>query len=471
MTVRSLFVGYSGLNGMSKNIDVIGNNIANVNTVGFRAGRATFDDVFYQTLFSGVGASESKGGINPRQIGTGVQLGSVDTIFTQGSTQSTGRLLDLAINGEGFFVLRNGSGQEFLTRAGNFSLDDQGFIVDPGSGNRLIGLPGDENGVVQDTVPPTELQVDFERKSFAQQTEEVRAGGNFDASVGQPNGRETQESLNTTNVLGLFDSAGSPFGLINGDVIKFDTGFFELGDPPDDVQSPLDLSAVDAGKGEGVILSISNTTTMGDLRDALNNFLKNAVSDVDPGSEPGIEVNFSNGQFSFNNFGGNALQGVRVGLNPRGDLNDPPADANRAVGELFVNEGDPDFSKTLNVNSEEVVNTNKARRADRTTSIDVFDSKGNSHTLSVGLAADTSSPAATQTTFVSELRDSQGRVLIPDGTLPAKPQFSEPVLDSATNTATFTASQVSNILPTQGVFTWQDNSDNLIALRLTDGAV
>ena len=148
MTVRAMFVGLTGLNSMSHNIDVIGNNISNVNTVGFRAGRATFDDIFNQTLFSGVGATGAQGGINPRQVGTGVKMGSVEKIFTQGSSQTTGRLLDLSVNGEGFFVLRDGGGQEFLTRAGNFSLDDSGYIVDPGTGNRLIGRPGDEIGEV-----------------------------------------------------------------------------------------------------------------------------------------------------------------------------------------------------------------------------------------------------------------------------------------------------------------------------------
>ncbi len=97
MTIRSLFVGLTGLTAMGQGIDVISNNIANINTVGFRAGRASFDDLFYRTISAGVGSTATRGGINPQQLGSGVKLGSIDTIFTQCSSQSTGRLLDMSI--------------------------------------------------------------------------------------------------------------------------------------------------------------------------------------------------------------------------------------------------------------------------------------------------------------------------------------------------------------------------------------
>lgn len=476
MTVRSLFVGYSGLNAMSHNIDVIGNNIANVNTVGYRAGRATFDDIFYQTLFSGVGSNDSRGGINPMQIGTGAQLASVDTVFTQGSTQNTGRLLDLAINGEGFFVLRNGAGQEYLTRAGNFSLDNDGFIVDPTTGYRLIGTAGDENGELQDNAAPGELQIDFQRRSLAQETQNVKAGGNFNSEVGQS--VDVLQAQSTTNLLGLFDRHGEAFGLVNGDVLRFDSGYFELSDPPTNVQSPIDLSKKDIGKGAGVIMSITSTTTIADLQKALKAFFGTTMSDVSPGAESGIDVLYNgSGNFEINNFGTNALSGIRMGVAPRGSLENPPEQANRLIGELFTNEVDPknpsdlDLTKTLNVGAGETVKTNSLRRADRTTSIDVFDSKGNAHTLTVGMAADTHAPAATENTLVKNLRDSEGRFIIPGGVVPPKPQFSEPILDAANNTAVYTATQISNVVATQGVFSFQDGSGNLVALRFSDGAL
>ena len=139
MTMRSLYSGISGLKSQANAIDVVGNNIANVNTTGFRRARLTFSDTFSQTLSGAVGATATKGGINPRQIGLGVQTGSIDTIFTQGNSQQTGRLLDLSIQGSGFFQLTDGEGGAFYSRAGNFGLDEQGYLTNPGNGLRLVG--------------------------------------------------------------------------------------------------------------------------------------------------------------------------------------------------------------------------------------------------------------------------------------------------------------------------------------------
>ncbi|MBZ0257926.1 flagellar hook-basal body complex protein, partial [bacterium] len=467
MTVRSLFVGLTGLNAQSRNIDVIGNNITNVNTVGFRGSRVAFDDIFYNTMFSGAGATGNRGGINPRQTGLGVKVGSVDTIFTQGSTQTTGRLLDMAIEGRGFFVLRNGAGQEFLTRAGNFSIDNEGFVVDPGTGLRLIGRSADENGQLQTTQAPGELSIDYDRKSLAKQTENVVASGNFDKRIGDPNENvDVQLAQKTTNLQGLFDSVGQPFGLINGDTIRFETGFMQLGDPPDNIDGPIDLSTQDIGFGEGVLMSITNTTTVADIEDALNNFFQTVMKDIDPTKSADINVTYDtgSGSFQFNNFGVNALAGIRMGVAERLSQSEPPAEANRAVGNLFVNEFDadnPDYTKTLNLQAGETINTNSIRRADQTTSIDVFDSQGGSHTINVGLAADTANPAAEALTQVGQLRDENGQLIFEGGIVPPKVTYSDPIIDSATNTAVFTASQVSNMVATQGIYSFNDANDNL----------
>ncbi len=474
MTVRSLFVGLTGLNAMSQGIDVISNNIANINTVGFRGSRASFDDLFYRTLSAGVGSTENRGGVNPQQLGHGVTTGSIDTIFTQGSTQSTGRLLDMSIQGDGFFVLRDGAGQEFLTRAGNFSLDEEGTIVDPGTGLRLIGRQADENGNILDTEPEGELAIDFGRRSLAQQTENVTARGNFDSRVGDPNsGVEVSNANRSSTLTALFDEGGVPVGLVNGDVIRFDSGFFELGNPPENVDSPLDLSSLDAGKGEGVILSVTETTTLADLQTAFNTFFQSAVTDLTPGESSGLNFSYNDlsGSFEVNSSGDNALKGVRIGLEERFGETSPPEEATRNLGNLFVNQNDTDFSKTLNVSSQQVVETQQIRKADTTTSIDIFDSQGNSHTLAVGMARDTQAPAAIQNTLVNELTDAEGNKLIPSDVIPAKPVFSEPQLDSSTNTAVFTASQVSNIVATQGVYSFQDGGGNMVSLRLSDGAL
>ncbi|MFS8613706.1 flagellar hook-basal body complex protein, partial [Limnochorda sp.] len=102
--MQSLFAGVSGLRSHQRRMDVIGNNVANVNTVGFKAARATFQDVLYNTLRGAGAPQNNRGGTNPMQVGLGVQVGSIDTLFTSGNPQSTGVETDLMIQGEGLFV-------------------------------------------------------------------------------------------------------------------------------------------------------------------------------------------------------------------------------------------------------------------------------------------------------------------------------------------------------------------------------
>lgn len=130
--MRSLFSGVSGLKVHQQKMDVIGNNIANVNTVGFKSSRVTFSDILNQTMSGATSADTTtgRGGTNPIQIGLGVGITSIDTINTAGSTESTGNITDLAISGNGFFIVRNGSNSTYqFTRAGNFTVDELGNLV------------------------------------------------------------------------------------------------------------------------------------------------------------------------------------------------------------------------------------------------------------------------------------------------------------------------------------------------------
>lgn len=131
--LRSLYSGVSGMRGFQTKLDVIGNNIANVNTTGFKAGRVMFKDVLSQTV-SGVTApnSNTTGGVNAKQIGLGSTLGAIDTVHTPGSAMTTNVPTDLRIDGDGFFVVApdgNNTTNAYLTRAGNFSLDAAGNLV------------------------------------------------------------------------------------------------------------------------------------------------------------------------------------------------------------------------------------------------------------------------------------------------------------------------------------------------------
>ncbi|MDG5788184.1 flagellar hook protein FlgE [Evansella sp. AB-P1] len=126
--LRAMYSGISGISGFQTKLDVIGNNIANVNTAGFKKGRTTFEDLVSQQMAGASTPTDNRGGTNPIQVGLGGTTATVDTVHTQGSLQNTGRDLDLGISGDGFFVVNDGL-NSFYTRAGNFYLDQQGNLV------------------------------------------------------------------------------------------------------------------------------------------------------------------------------------------------------------------------------------------------------------------------------------------------------------------------------------------------------
>lgn len=134
--IRSLYSGISGMRNHQIRMDVVGNNIANVNTTGFKAGRVNFQDALSQTIRSG------GDGANPAQVGSGMSVGSISNNFSQGPKQSTGRTLDMAIDGNGFFVVKDSANNEYYTREGIFFMDDEGYLVN-GDGLRVQSSQGD----------------------------------------------------------------------------------------------------------------------------------------------------------------------------------------------------------------------------------------------------------------------------------------------------------------------------------------
>lgn len=163
--LRSMYSGISGLKNFQTKLDVIGNNIANVNTYGFKKERTVFKDLISQTQVGASSPSAARGGVNAIQIGLGSQLAAIDTIHNPGSMQSTGRTLDLAIGGDGFFMVADSSAEEApgademtdltanplidgglskiqYTRAGNFYMDRNGYLVN-GDGKYVVGVPND----------------------------------------------------------------------------------------------------------------------------------------------------------------------------------------------------------------------------------------------------------------------------------------------------------------------------------------
>lgn len=136
--MRSVFAAISGLRNHQTLLDVVGNNIANVNTTAFKMGRVTFQDILNQTLRGGSSTTTSRAGTNPAQVGLGMAIGTIDTVDTQGNLQATNKQTDLAIQGGGYFVVSNGS-QTFYTRDGGFDLATDGTLVNPSTGFRVLG--------------------------------------------------------------------------------------------------------------------------------------------------------------------------------------------------------------------------------------------------------------------------------------------------------------------------------------------
>jgi flagellar hook protein FlgE len=141
--LRSLYSGVSGMRGFQTKLDVIGNNIANVNTVGFKGGRVMFQDILSQTVAGVSAPNDLRGGVNAKQVGLGVTASAIDTVHTPGSAMTTNVVTDLRINGDGFFAVATADtgATPYLTRAGNFTLDSARNLVNA-EGLHVIGVGG-----------------------------------------------------------------------------------------------------------------------------------------------------------------------------------------------------------------------------------------------------------------------------------------------------------------------------------------
>lgn len=178
--MRALFAGVSGMRNHLVRLDVIGNNIANVNTVAFKSSRVTFEEAFAQLVQGASRPPGDLGGINPIQVGLGMNIGSIDQNFTQGNLESTGVITDLAIQGDGFFVASDGT-RTFYTRAGNFQLDADGRLVSPTNGFVVQGIVADSNGNLASGSAIGDVVLPFGQKSPARATTKMSLAGNLDA--------------------------------------------------------------------------------------------------------------------------------------------------------------------------------------------------------------------------------------------------------------------------------------------------
>ena len=179
--MRSMFSAISGLRAHQTWMDVIGYNIANVNTTGFKVGRVRFTDILSQLVRGASGPTETRGGINPLQIGLGAVVGAVDTIHTQGALQLTGKPSDLAIQGDGFFVVSDGS-QTLYTRDGAFDIGSDLRLVNPSNGFYVLGWQADANGNVDTAGPVGPITIPIGQQLDAVPTTQITVQGNLNAN-------------------------------------------------------------------------------------------------------------------------------------------------------------------------------------------------------------------------------------------------------------------------------------------------
>jgi flagellar hook protein FlgE len=294
----ALFTGLSGLNAHSRKLDVIGNNIANVNTTAFKSSKMMFESLFSRNFAFGSSPSEISGGTNPRQVGNGVAIGGIQRNFNNGAFSPTGDLRDMAIDGSGFFIVQR-DGQQFYTRAGSFRQDPEDNLITVG-GERLLGYMADENFNVQEgqLVP---VNIPIGKRTIAEATENAVVAGNLNSE----GDIATQGSLinilaNATDGLlsvggGFIDSATTLVGIEDPGAPASGTPLFADGET-------LRLSG--ARKGDALLpdaeLEVTASTTVQDLMDFLTAALGiQSTGAANPdGSTPGVTVDAATGVIS-----------------------------------------------------------------------------------------------------------------------------------------------------------------------------
>lgn len=261
--VKSLNSGVSGLRAFQTKMDVIGNNISNVETAGYKSSRVTFAEMMSARLGRD-GGGESAPQLS-NQVGLGIRVASIDRNFSQGAMQNTGVKTDLAIEGDGFFVVSN-NGENMMTRAGNFVFNKDGFLVDP-SGRKVQGYNADQAGNVLGGSTSEDIKIDFENILPPKQTSIITMAGNLDA------GASTNRLLMAQT--GFTDATGASASLT--------TDLNSLGE----VLTPLtagDQIAFDITNNDGTTNSITYTyatgDTLGDLVDSFNTQLTAAEGEL-----------------------------------------------------------------------------------------------------------------------------------------------------------------------------------------------
>lgn len=264
----ALSSGVTGLQAHQKMLDVAGNNLANVNTTAFKTSRISFTELLGETLQQASQPTDNIGGTNPQQMGSGVGVAGVSPNMGQGSIVNTGNPLDVAIEGQGYFVVSDGE-RTLFTRAGTFGVDEDGNLVDPSTGYRVqrLGLTGEEDGF---QLPgDTSIRVPYDVSLPAQQTASITLTGNLSSDASDT----PSAQVLTSNLAYSADGTDATGTSLIGQLDQFTGGSGADGKLGAGETGVLSFEGYRADGTEyvGANLTVNDTTTLNDLVDHLNN--------------------------------------------------------------------------------------------------------------------------------------------------------------------------------------------------------
>ena len=256
---RAMFSGVAGLKTHQTKMDVIGNNIANVNTYGFKSQRAIFSDIFYQTLQGASAGTANRGGTNPSSVGYGSQLAAIQTQMSQSSMQSTGYGMDVAITGEGFFQVMDPDGNIFYTKAGIFDYDSNGYLVDV-NGNFVLGTESSDGAPDSKKIKLDNIgSVNPAAAAYATTINGIKytinatnptAKGNLSMSLGAssqlPKGQDVQASISSSGTITVLLSNDAKFASLADLNQKINAAITEANGGSPHVAGNFELISLDA---------------------------------------------------------------------------------------------------------------------------------------------------------------------------------------------------------------------------------
>ena len=273
MTMAALYSGITGLQANQEMLDVVGNNLANSNTTGYKEQRTNFSDLIYQSLTEGSAPNGNiSGGTDPIQIGSGVQVASLTPNMQQGSLQTTGNELDMALQGNGFFVVKSPT-QMLFTRAGAFGIDANNHLVDPATGDLVqrFGNVGEATATTPafQTAGDNNISIPVGMTIPGAPTANVTLQGNLSASAVGP----LAQVLTTAQA---FQSGGAPAtGATTLNSLDDNVAPYIVGDS-------LTLQGVDAsGNAVNATLAVGPATTLGDVVNAINADFAGSTASID----------------------------------------------------------------------------------------------------------------------------------------------------------------------------------------------